>query len=67
MKKIKQAEEKERSAEHQTQKSLYQDVYFASGFSFKFYAQLLRLIPGNYQVMSTQQVSQSILRPPQVA
>jgi predicted NACHT family NTPase len=67
MKKIKQAEDKERSAERQVQKSLFQDVFFATNFSFKFHQQLLRLITERYQTMQPQQVCQSILRPPRVA
>jgi hypothetical protein len=67
MKKIKQAEEKERSAERQIQKSLFQEACFASNFTLKFHAQLLRLIPDTYQSMVPQQVSQCLLRPPNQA
>lgn len=66
-KKIKQAEEKERSAERQIQKSLIQDACVAVSFSFKFHAQLLQSFPERYQAMVPQQVSQSLLRPPRLA
>jgi len=67
MKKIKQAEEKERSAERQVQKNLFQDAYFTTSFAFKFHAQLLQQFPEHYLLMTPQQVSNSLLRPPRVA
>ena len=67
MKKIKQADEKEKSTERQIQKSLFQDLCVVSTFSVKFHAELLQLIPERYQSMEPQQVSQSLLRPPRIA
>jgi hypothetical protein len=67
MKKIKQAEEKERSAERQVQKSLIQDACFTVSYSFKFHAQLLRSVEVPYLAMQPQQVVLSLLRPPRVA
>jgi len=67
MKKIKQAEEKERSAERQVQKNLFQDACFTTTFAFKFHAQLLEQIREHYLPMSPQQVGKSLLRPPRVA
>lgn len=67
MKKIKQAEEKEKSAERQIQKNLFQDACFTVSFTFKFHAQLLQSFPERYLPMVPQQVSQSLLRPPRVA
>jgi hypothetical protein len=67
MKKIKQAEEKERSAERQIQKSLFQEAYITTTFAFTFHAQLLRLIPDGYQSMAKQQVINELLRPPRQA
>jgi hypothetical protein len=67
MKKVKQAEEKERSAERQIEKSLFQDACFPVSFTFKFHAQLLQQLPERYQIMQPRQVSQSLLRPPRVA
>jgi hypothetical protein len=67
MKKVKQAEEKERSSERQIEKSLFQDACFPVSFTFTFHAQLLQQLPERYQTMQPQQVSQSLLRPPRVA
>ncbi len=67
MKKIKQAEDKERSAERQVQKSLIQDACFTVSYSFKFHAQLLRSVEVPYLTMQPQQVVLSLLRPPRVA
>ncbi|MVN91129.1 hypothetical protein [Mucilaginibacter aquatilis] len=67
MKKIKQAEEKERSAERQIQKSLFQDACVTVSFDFEFHAQLLQSFPMRYQAMVPQQVSQFLLRPPRQA
>ena len=67
MKKVKQAEEKERSAERQIEKSLFQDACFPVSFTFEFHAQLLQKISEPYRGMQPQQVSQSLLRPPRVS
>ncbi|MFD1255472.1 hypothetical protein ACFQ3S_01580 [Mucilaginibacter terrae] len=67
MKKVKQAEEKERSAERQIEKSLFQDACFPVSFTFKFHAKLLQQISEPYLNMQPQQVSQYLLRPPRVA
>lgn len=67
MKKIKQAEEKEKSAERQVQKNLFQDACFTTAFAFKFHAQLLQQIQEHYLLMSPQQVGKSLLRPPRLA
>lgn len=67
MKKIKQAEEKERSTERQVQKNLFQDAYFTTSFAFKFHAQLLQQYPEHYLSMAPQQVSTFLLRPPRLA
>lgn len=66
-KKIKQAEEKERSTERQIQKSLVQDACIAEGFVLKFYARLLQSFTGYCPNMVPVQVNQSLLRPPQFA
>ncbi len=67
MKKVKQAEEKERSAERQIEKSLFQDACFPVSFTFEFYAQLLQQFFQPCRTLQPQQVSQSLLRPPRVA
>ena len=66
-KKIKQAEEKERSTERQIQKSLIQDACIAESFVFKFYAGLLQSFNGYNPIMVPRQVSQYLLRPPQLS
>lgn len=67
MKKIKQAEEKERSTERQIQKSLFQDAFITGGYIINFQSELLQQINSNYTALQPQQVTLSLLRPPQVA
>jgi hypothetical protein len=67
MKKIKQAEDKERSTERQIQKSLFQDAVTTAAFSLNFHAVLLQQISSNYASMQPQQVSPSLFHPPQAA
>jgi hypothetical protein len=66
MKKIRQAEEKEKSEERQTQKSLFQEVFFAAALPIKFHNELLQIIATPYH--STQQTVQPgvIFQPPRV-
>ena len=54
MKKIKQAGEKEKSAERQAQKNLFQEVFYTAVANNVFYSQLLRVIntPYHYSVLS---------------
>jgi hypothetical protein len=65
MKKIKQAEEKERSTERQIQKSLFQDAFVATGFTLNFHAELLQQINSKYTTLLPQKLTLSLLRPPQ--
>jgi hypothetical protein len=67
MKKIKQAEDKERSTERQIQKSLFQDAFVTTVFDFSFHAELLQQISSKYALLQPQQVVHSLLRPPQAA
>jgi hypothetical protein len=67
MKKIKQAEEKEKSAERQVQKNLFQDAFVSTTFTFKFHAQLLQQFSERCLLMSPQQVGKSLLRPPRLS
>ncbi|WP_121201145.1 hypothetical protein [Mucilaginibacter gracilis] len=48
MKKIKQADDKERADERQTQKSLFQEVFFAGTSTIKFHSTLLQVIATPY-------------------
>jgi hypothetical protein len=66
MKKIKQASDKEKSAERQSQKNLFQEVFFANAAAPKFHTQLLRTVITPY-LSSEQSVSPgSIYQPPRV-
>src|SRR5690349_6746549 len=44
MKKIKQAEEKQNSADRETQKNLIQEAYCENNIQIKFYTQLIQVI-----------------------
>jgi len=66
MKKINQASEKEKSAERQAQKNLFQEVFYATVTTNVFYNQLIQLVITPYQY-SDQSVSPgSIYQPPRV-
>lgn len=65
MKKIKQAEEKEKSDERQTQKSLFQESYFVVSSEIKFYAQLLQVVVTPYRSNFQTPNFGVIFRPPQ--
>jgi len=66
MKKVKQANDKEKSDERQSQKNLFQEVFFAKSTPPVFHTQLLRVIITPYH-SSEQSVSPgSIYHPPQV-
>lgn len=67
MKKIQQAEQKEKNAEQQTQKNLFQDAFFATTETLTFNSQLLRVIASPYKVLSPQPVTTTLLRPPCIA
>lgn len=66
MKKMKQADEKERSDERQTQKSMLQEVFFATATTITFHSKLLQVIatPYHSHVLSVQ--PGVIFQPPQV-
>jgi len=65
MKKVKQAEEREKSEERQTQKSLFQESYFAASTEIKFHAQLLQIIATPYRPTFQTPNPGAIFRPPQ--
>ncbi|QKJ30018.1 hypothetical protein HQ865_09695 [Mucilaginibacter mali] len=67
MKKIKLAEDKEKSNERETQKNLLQQVYFTTTKQITFTSHLLQVFPERYKSMTPQSVSISILQPPQLA
>lgn len=67
MKKIKQAEEKERSDERQSQKNLFQEAAVLIPVKINFHSALLRVmyIPAGCNVYPP--IALSVFRPPQVA
>ena len=65
MKKVKQAEEKEKSDERQTQKSLFQESYFTVSSEMKFHSQLLQVIATPYHANFQTSNPGAIFRPPQ--
>jgi hypothetical protein len=66
MKKIKQAEEKEKSEERQTQKSLFQESDFVVHGDLKFTTSLLQVIVTPYRSASPTLNPGVIFRPPQI-
>src|ERR1700723_1786637 len=66
MKKIKQAEEKEKSTENQAQKNLFQEAFYAKPAVIKFHTHLLQVIPVPNNRVALPQVYIPIFRPPQL-
>jgi hypothetical protein len=66
MKKIKQAEEKEKSEENQSQKDHLQETYFQSAQAVKFHTHLLQLINTPYLTGVTIGLNNTIFHPPQI-
>ena len=66
MKKIKQAEQKEKSEEGRTQKNLTQENYCESAVSIKFHTHLLRLIFTPYNSLAPITLNKTIFQPPRI-
>jgi hypothetical protein len=66
MKKIKQAEEKEKSEEGQTQKNLIQETYCQNTAVIKFHTHLLRLIITPYNSFIPITLNKTIFQPPRI-
>jgi hypothetical protein len=66
MKKIKLAEDKEKSEERQTQKNMIQQVFCSSVKKIVFTSHLLQVFPERYQHMVPQTVPLNLLRPPKL-
>lgn len=66
MKKIKQAEEREKSTENQTQKNLFQEAFYSKPAVIKFHNQLLQVIPVPNNRVALPQVDLPIFQPPQL-
>lgn len=67
MKKIKQAEDKERSTERQIQKNLFQDAFMTAGFTLSYHAELLQQINSVQHPLQPQQIINYPFHPPQQA
>jgi hypothetical protein len=66
MKKIKQAEDKQNSAERETQKNLIQEAYCENNTSVKFYTHLIRVIGIPHNRIELPKGYNTIFRPPQL-
>lgn len=64
-KKLKQAEEKEKSQERETQKNLMQDAFIGQNNRIVFSAHLLRIILSPYTISESQHQAADIFQPPQ--
>nr|WP_294794293.1 hypothetical protein [uncultured Mucilaginibacter sp.] len=67
MKKVKQVQEKEKSNERQTQKSLFQEVFVKSSSSVKFFSQVVNTIATPYKMAGTTSSPLGVFQPPQLA
>jgi len=67
MKKVKQAQEKDKSNERETQKSLFQEVFVKSSSSIKFFSQVVSTVFTPYQVLKATPFSGVVFHPPQIA
>jgi len=66
MKKVKQAEEKEKNDERQTQKNLFQEAFFNRKPVFRFYSQVLQVMPVPNHRVALPNVYLPIFQPPQL-
>lgn len=66
MKKVKQAEEKEKNDERQTQKNLFQEAFFTRKPVFRFYSQVLQVMPVPNHRVALPNVYLPIFQPPQL-
>jgi hypothetical protein len=66
MKKIKQAEEKEKSNELQSQKNLFQEALFGPKTEFRFYSHVLQVMQVRNRLVALPIVDLPIFQPPQL-
>ena len=66
MKKVKQAEEKEKNEERQTQKSLFQESFLLTSVKLKFHTTLLQILVTPYHSAFFTINPAAIFRPPQI-
>jgi len=67
MKKIKQAQEKDKSNERETQKSLFQEVFVKSSSSIKFFSKVVNIITTPYKMPGATPFPGIVFQPPQLA
>lgn len=67
MKKVRQAEEKEKSQEKQLQRSLFQNINVINLTSVKFHNTLLQIISTPYQPLKPVVFTGAIFHPPKLA
>jgi GMP synthase PP-ATPase subunit len=65
MKKIKQAEDREKSQQRETQKNLFQEAFTSTPIKVKFHQVLLRVMFIPYNCTLTPNTGDGIFRPPQ--
>ena len=66
MKKIKQAQEKEKNDERQSQKNLFQEALFIQKADVRFYSQVLQVMPVPNHRIALPLVDLPIFQPPQL-
>ena len=66
MKKIKQAEEREKNNERQSQKNLFQLAFYSKPAPIKFHTHLLQVIPVPNNRVALPQIYDPVFRPPQL-
>jgi hypothetical protein len=66
MKKIRQAQEKEKNDERQSQKNLFQEALFAQKADVRFYSQVLQVMPVPNNRVALPHVDLPIFQPPQL-
>jgi len=66
MKKIKQAEEREKNNERQSQKNLFQLAFYSKPATIKFHTHLLQVIPVPNNRVALPQIYDPVFRPPQL-
>lgn len=67
MKKLKQAEDKEKSTERHQQKNLFQEAFFAGTAFLKFYSELLKIVNTPYFSAEPPSAQTVIFHPPKQA
>jgi hypothetical protein len=66
MKKVKQVQEREKSEERQTQKSLFQESFLLTATKLKFHTALLQIIVTPYHAVFSTINPGAVFRPPQI-